>query len=451
MNELLERQFDRRPKIAVVGDSMLDEYYEVSSERISPEFPIPVMLSEDASPVAVALGGAANVCAQFKNFNFDVNLFSLTNETIKHIGSPRIGMDGCIFARKVPLKRRFYRGDFPLCRMDVEKKNYGLSPEALKDLQSKIFARLRDYPAEVIVFSDYDKGLFSGVSGLAETVNPDAITIVDPKKGPAERWRGCTIMKPNSEEARNITGETDWRRQCESLMRSTGCQAVVITQAGSGVVGNVMGSWFEYRPESQTEVVSVIGAGDCFVAILAMCMANFVDIKKAVEIAFMGCSKYVKNRFNRPISPVDLEAGKIVSRSSLFLRDFRLAFANGCFDILHPGHVALLEFAKSRADRLVVALNSDESVRRQNKSHPLVNDLASRKGVLAALGCVDYVVEFAEDTPLRLLERLRPEVMVKGSDWPNPVGAEFAGEVCLFDLVGNHSTTGIFEKIRAMA
>ena len=197
-------------------------------------------------------------------------------------------------------------------------------------------------------------------------------------------------------------------------------------------------------------VVSVIGAGDCFVAILAMCMANFVDIKKAVEIAFRGCAAYVKNRFNGPISPVDLEEGKIVSPSSLVLRDFRLAFANGNFDILHPGHVALLEFAKSRADRLVVALNSDESARRQKKSHPLVNDLDHRKSMVASLGCVDYVVDFAEDTPLKLLERLRPEVMVKGSDWPNPVGAEFAGEVCIFDRVGNHSTTGIFEKIRSM-
>lgn len=451
MNELLERQFDRRPKIAVVGDSMLDEYYEVSSERISPEFPIPVMLSEKSSPVAVALGGAANVCAQFRNFNFDVNLFSFTNESIKHIGSPRIGMDGCIFARHVPVKKRFYRGDFPLCRMDVERKNYGFSPDALKDLQNKIFERLRRSPSDVVIFSDYDKGLFSGVSGLAETISPDSITIVDPKKGPAEKWRGCTIMKPNSEEARNITGETDWHLQCQSLMNSTGCQAVVITQAGSGVVGNVMGSWFEYRPEELSDPVSVIGAGDCFVAILAMCMANFIDIKKAIEIAFKGCTSYIKNRFNRPISPVDLETGKIISSSSLVLRDFHLALTNGCFDVLHPGHVALLEFAKSKADRLVVALNSDESVKRQGKSHGLVNDLASRKAVVAALGCVDYVIDFNEDTPEKLLERLRPEVLVKGSDWPNPVGSQFSGEVCLFDKVGDHSTTGIFEKIRSIA
>lgn len=450
MNELLERQFDRRPRIAVVGDSILDEYYEVSVDRVSPEFPIPVMLSPDGKPSRVALGGAANVCTQFSNFNFDVDLFSLTNERIKGIGSGRIGMDGCIFSRRVPLKRRFYSGEFPLCRMDVETDRYGLEPDALKKLQNLLFSRLLESRSDVVVFSDYGKGLFDGVFGLPAKVNPDAITIVDPKDGPAERWRGCTIMKPNAKEAKALTGSDDWREQCRILMDSTGCQAVVITMAGSGVVGNVMGSEFEYRPDFPIEAVSVIGAGDCFVALLAMCMAHSIDIRRAVEIAFKGCSSYVMRPFNTPISPADLESGKIVAARSLVGRDFTLAFTNGCFDILHPGHIALLEFAKSKADKLVVAINSDESVRRQGKSHGLVNSQASRMGLVAALGCVDYVVGFDEDTPLGLLERLKPEVLVKGSDWPNPVGAEHAGEVCLFGLVGGHSTTGTIEKIRSM-
>ena len=127
-----------------------------------------------------------------------------------------------------------------------------------------------------------------------------------------------------------------------------------------------------------------------------------------------------------------------------------MAFTNGVFDILHPGHVALLEFAKSKADRLVVAVNSDESVRRQGKSHGLVNDMSSRMRLLAGLSCVDYVVGFEEDTPLGLLERFRPEAFVKGSDWPNPVGAEHSGEVFLFYKVGDHSTTRVIEKIRMM-
>lgn len=449
MNELLERQFDRRPRISVVGDSMLDEYYEVSADRLSPEFPIPVMLSPDGSPFKVALGGAANVCAQFKNFNFDVSLFSFINERAEDIrGSVR--MEGCLSSDRVPLKRRFYSGDFPLCRMDVESELYGMGTDSLSEAQARLFDNLRSFPADIVIFSDYGKGLFHGVMGLPSTLPEDCIKIVDPKHGPAEKWKGCTIIKPNYKEAKAITGASDPRAQCDILMRRTGCQAVVITQEGSGVVGNVMGSWFEYRPESKSDPVSVIGAGDCFVALLAMCMAHSVDIRKAVEIAFKGCSSYIKRPFNTPISPVDLESGKIIDSRSLVGRDFSLAFTNGCFDILHPGHVALLEFAKSKADRLVVALNSDESVGRQAKSHPLVNDLATRKSVISALGCVDYVVDFSEDTPERLVEALRPDVLVKGSDWPSPAGSQFAGEVCLFDLLGSHSTTKIIEKIRSM-
>lgn len=448
MNELLERQFESRPKISVVGDSMLDEYYEVSADRLSPEFPIPVMLSPDSLPFKVALGGAANVCAQFKNFNFDVRLFSLVNEAIEEI-SESIDVGGSVFSGRIPLKKRFYSGSFPLCRMDVESEFYGLDSSAISRLQEKIFSNLRSSPADIVIFSDYGKGLFNGVMGLPSTLPEECIKIVDPKHGPAEKWKGCTIIKPNYKEAKAITGASDPKAQCDLLMRHTGCQAVVITQEGSGVVGNVMGSWFEYRPESRSEPVSVIGAGDCFVAILAMCMAHSIDIRRAVEIAFRGCSSYIKRPFNTPISPVDLEYGKIVDRNSLVGRDFSLAFTNGCFDILHPGHVALLEFAKSKADRLVVALNSDESVRRQGKPHGLVNDLAARKAVVAALGCVDYVIDFDEDTPEKIVERLRPDVLVKGSDWPNPAGSEFAGEVCLFDKVGHHSTTGIVQKIRS--
>ena len=449
MNELLERQFERRPKISVVGDSILDEYYEVSADRLSPEFPIPVMLSPEGNPFRVALGGAANVCAQFKNFNFDVNLFSLTNEMISGIRGS-VNTDGCVSSGKVPVKRRYYSGSFPLCRLDVESPLYGLGEDELANLQDRIFGNLRSLDSDIVVFSDYGKGLFHGVVGLPSTIGSNSITIVDPKDGPVEKWRGCTIMKPNFKEAKALTGSDDWKSQCEILMSRTGCQAVVITREGSGVSGNVMGSLFEYRPEFLSDPVSVIGAGDCFVALLAMCMAHSIDIRKAVEIAFKGCSSYIKRPFNRPISPVDLESGKIISSDSLWGRDFSLAFANGCFDILHPGHVALLEFAKSKADRLVVALNSDESVRRQNKSHGLVNDLASRKSVVAALGCVDYVVDFDEDTPEGLVKRLGPEFLVKGSDWPNPVGSRFAGKVCLFNHVGGHSTTGLIEKIRMM-
>jgi D-beta-D-heptose 7-phosphate kinase/D-beta-D-heptose 1-phosphate adenosyltransferase len=450
MNELLDRQFDCRPRIAVFGDAILDEYYEVSANRVSPEFPIPVLRADKDEP-SIVLGGAANVCRQFSNFNFDVSLFALTNEKIKFLKGD-IDMGGCIFSRSVPVKKRYYSKEgFPLCRLDIESEDYNLDPESLKKLQNKLIENLlSSEPFSVVVFSDYNKGLFRDIGEFMGIMDESTITIVDPKKLPLNRWRGCTIIKPNAQEAREMSGHSDWRLQCEYFMRETGCQAVVITQAGDGVVGNVQGGCFEYRPSIKKNPRSVVGAGDAFVAFLAMCMAHSIDIRRAVEIAFEACSLYVDQPYNYPIHPSQIASSKIIDPRILSRRDFSLSFANGCFDILHPGHVAMLEFAKSKADRLVVALNSDRSVAKQNKSHARVNDLSFRKSMVAALGCVDFVVDFDEDTPYEVIKEIRPDILVKGSDWPNPVGSDIVGEVCSFGLVDGHSTTDIIRKISDM-
>lgn len=449
MNDLIDRQFNYRPKIAVFGDAMLDEYYEVAADRISPEFPIPVMLSPDGHPHKVALGGAGNVCAQFGNFNFDTSLFALTNERIKSIRGP-IDMDGCIFTRNVPVKKRFYCDGFPLCRMDVEQENYNL--ETVGELSEKIFSNMiSSSPFDVVVFSDYGKGMFSCMEdGFIGRLGDGPITIVDPKAGPASLWRGCSIIKPNAREAEVMSGETDKRRQCEYFFRETNCQAVVITDAASGVYGNVMGSWFEHRPHRATATRSVVGAGDCFVAFLAMCMAHSIDIRRASEISFEASSIYVGRRYNRPVYPYEVAKTKFLDPRLLAERDFVLAFANGCFDLLHPGHVELLKFAKSRADKLVVALNSDASVLKQGKGHGLVNSLENRKAMVSALECVDFVIEFNEDTPYEIISKIRPDVLVKGSDHPNPVGSDIVREVAHFSLLEGYSTTSLIEKIRSM-
>jgi D-beta-D-heptose 7-phosphate kinase/D-beta-D-heptose 1-phosphate adenosyltransferase len=448
MNELLQRHFDYKPKIAIFGDAMLDEYYNVNASRVSPEFPIPVLLSETGEPNKLALGGAANVCAQFSNFNVEINLFAIINQKIKDI-SRDIDTQGCIFSGGVPIKKRFYSDGFPLCRLDVEASNYGL--ENISSFRDKIFSNLcSSGPFDVVVFSDYNKGLLDGQKEFISELGDSTITIVDPKKAPIERWKGCSIIKPNSKEARDISGKEDPREQCEYFMSKTNCQAVIITQGGSGIFGNVMGVWFEYRPTLKSNVRSVVGAGDCFVAFLSMCMAHSIDIRKAVEIAFDACSEYVQKPYNTPIFPYQIERSKFIDPRNLKTRDFSLSFSNGCFDILHPGHLSLLEFAKSKSDKLVVAINSDESVRRQNKSHPLINNIEYRKQMIASLECVDFVVDFTEDTPYEVIKTIRPDVLVKGSDWPNPVGSDIVKEVCSFGLLGDYSTTSIIKKIKDM-
>lgn len=451
MSVFLDRQFERRARVAVFGDAMIDEYHEVAADRVSPEFPIPVMVSGHSESPFIALGGAGNVCSQFSHFNFEVDLFAVVDQRFKD-SARGVGLKNCVdMGRPVPVKSRFYSGGFPLFRLDRETAGYGLCPADLRAAQDSLVSSLASAePYEVVVFSDYDKGVFVGMEPFLRRLPESTITIVDPKNHPIERWVGCTIVKPNSSEARRMSGSDDWRAQCEYFLKKTECQAVVITQAGDGVVGNVMGSWFEYRPPVVDDPVSVIGAGDTFVAFLAMCMCHSIDIREAVEIAFRACSVYVGKRRNQPVYPYEVESSKFVRPDSLSIRDFRLSFTNGCFDILHPGHVEMLQFAKSKGDRLAVALNSDSSLLRQQKAHPPVNDLAYRRAMISALGCVDFVLDFDEDTPHEIIKKVRPDVLVKGSDWPNPVGADVAGDVCSFGLVGGHSTTGIIEKIRQM-
>ena len=445
MNELLARQFDRRPRIAVFGDSVIDEYYNVSSERVSPEFPIPVLVAEEDLP-RICLGGSGNVCTQFSYFNFDVSLFSFINQSVFDLKN-NIQMNGSVFVENVPIKKRYHNNGFPLCRMDIEGKNYKLNRDNLKSLTSQLLSSLNSSgPFDVVVFSDYAKGIFEVEEDFIGKAG-DAITIVDPKNGAIEKWKGCTILKPNFKEAKRFTGESNPQRQCEILLKKTQSQAVVVTQEGEGVYGSVMGRWFEYKPTNKVKARSVVGAGDCFVAFLAMCMTHSIDIVRAVEIAFDACSHYVQKEFNIPVHPSDLSS-KFVDPRVFSERDFTVCFTNGCFDILHPGHIELLKFAKSKADKLVVGLNSDESVKKQQKTHPLINDLNYRKNMISALECVDFVTDFDEDTPLNLIETIKPDVLVKGSDWKSPVGSEIVPEVHSFNLVGNYSTTSIIEKIR---
>lgn len=445
MNELLERQFDSKPRIAVFGDAILDEYYNVEANRVSPEFPIPVLFSKNGLPHKFALGGAANVCAQISNFNFDICLFSLINNKILDL-SDSFDVSNCVFSDYIPTKKRYYSNGFPLCRIDVEGDDDFLKNS--NSYQDLLFSKLKSSGSfDVIIFSDYNKGILSGFREFVKDLDDSTITIVDPKKSPISRWRGCSIIKPNAQEAKEISGEEDPRKQCEYFFKHTDCQAVIITQGASGVFGNVMGRWFEYRPNFEKQARSVVGAGDCFIAFMAMCMAHSIDIKRAVEIAFEACSFYIDKPYNCPIYPYQISS-KFINPKNLIKRDFTLSFTNGCFDILHPGHIELLRFAKSKAQKLVVALNSNESVKRQNKSHPLINDISYRKLMISALEFVDFVVDFAEDTPYEIINTIKPDVLVKGSDWPSPVGADIVPELHLFDLVGEYSTTSIVEKIK---
>lgn len=468
INQFLERNKNKHLFIHVIGDAMVDEYYKVKVTRISPESPnVCVMCSDTEAPELVLPGGAANVCYQLNNFNVWPRLFAFIDmiayQQYRQAGLKWFGLislDGYEvtfngWQAVIPRKKRFYDGDIQVGdRWDVERPNLGLSVEQFQELHKKLDVILSVHQSEphVIILSDYNKGIFKD---WHPTLPPGIPTIVDPKKAPIDRWAGCTVFKPNAVEAIELSGGlTDWKKQCDYFCRKLDCESVVITQQGTGVVGfNKSSGYFEYRPIKVASARKPIGAGDCFVGILAMAIGHGFPIDQAAQIAFEAGALYVEREGRGNITPWMLaHRSKFVNPQDLAVRDYKLVFTNGCFDILHTGHLESLRLAKARGEKLVVAVNSDSSVQRLKGAKRPVITLQERMEMLAALEFVDFVVSFEEDTPLGLIETIRPDVLIKGADWMDkPVaGADLVKEVYFVPLIEDRSTTSLIEKIRTL-
>lgn len=425
ISDFLERNRLNKIRMHVFGDSMIDQHYNVKVTRISPESPnICVMLSEDSDPAEEHPGGAANICYQLANFNTDSILFTYVDQHAEMV-LRRAGIDSRGFVGLPggisPKKRRFYHDGIQVGdRWDIERPNYGM--HSLK-LQKELLSSLH-YPhaheADVIILSDYDKGFFK--DGVPVVLPNDIPVIVDPKRMPICRWNNCTVFKPNSAEAEDLSGcsSKHWRAQCEFFMANLGCKAVVITQEGDGVVGyDAANGPFEHRPASHVEASNVVGAGDCFIGILGLAIGHGFTVAEAAEIAFEAGSAYVQNRSRSPLTPWQLQKkSKFVTVEDLVNRDFKLVMTNGCFDAgLTRGHIECLRFAKSHGDKLLVALNSDASVSRLKGSGRPIYSIRDRMEIIGSLEFVDYVVVFEEDSPLKIIEAIKPDVIVKGGDY----------------------------------
>jgi len=358
ISKFIERDTNAiRPlNIHVVGDSMIDENYRAKINRISPECPnIPILSSEISRTYRTYPGGAANVCYQLKNFNANARLFSFLDQEAYDIflkcGLKRFGHVLLPNGYYVPRKHRFYDGTTQVgCRWDVEKENYGFAELSfLRDRLSNLWDGFQAEP-DVILFSDYDKGMFS--KGYSFLKIPKGVpVIVDPKKLPLDRWKGCTVFKPNSKEAIRLSGLTNWRQQCDFFQNTLECEAIVITQAGSGIVGKVKDRYFDHEAKEKIVAKNVTGAGDCFMAIFGLALGREFTIQDAAIIAFEAGLTYVGHSSRIAIAPWHLQHKvKFINPKFLQKRNFKLAMTNGCFDILHTGHLAALKFAKSKGD-----------------------------------------------------------------------------------------------------
>jgi D-beta-D-heptose 7-phosphate kinase/D-beta-D-heptose 1-phosphate adenosyltransferase len=460
INLFLESNYNHRVKIAVVGDAMLDEYVDVKVKRISPEFPIPVMRSDDETS-HVKPGGAANVAYQFKNFNVQVDLFAfLDQEAANQIQNNGISVENSlIIDNKIPRKRRFYSDNFPTYRWDIEKSLYGYTEKEIEKLCGELYVqldhRIDDY--DVVVFSDYNKGIFHKF--LNTLVGKAKISIVDPKSGDPESWKNCTIFKPNCKEALELSGQKNIEAAGFYFLDKLNCHSVVITQGGDGISVFVDKKMFHIHPTHTLPYVeSVIGAGDCAMAFLTMASAHKFDIMSAANMAWQAGAMYVQNRYNKPVSVIDLKNledksdAKIISnleQHNFAERNYKLVFTNGCFDILHAGHIENLKFSKKQGDKLIVAVNSDKSVAENKPGRP-VNKLSDRIKLLSSLEFVDFVVPFDEKTPLEILQKIKPDVLVKGAQYSveDIVGHDLVSEVITCPMYADMSTTQLINKIK---
>jgi D-beta-D-heptose 7-phosphate kinase/D-beta-D-heptose 1-phosphate adenosyltransferase len=431
LNKFLTLSVNSRPKINVIGDMLIDEYYDVKC-KVNPESCIPAFNIRDFVPRQKMPGGAGNINYILKNFDIDVSLIGALDgygrETYRSYG---FDVNLCIDRRQTPRKLRFYDGGQYVFRLDIEDIEPSYLDCGLSDSDCNIFA-------------DYNKGVFHGSRFDMYKA------VVDPKTADLSKWLGCDTIKLNASEARRFSGEVGESAQLEFIKTRTKAENVIITRSERGITG-LLGNIFMELNQPLVNALNVVGAGDCFNAVYSYALALGLEPLECCELALFACVSYVQCAVSKSFYHYDFLADKVVlDERFLAKRDFKMVFTNGCFDIIHAGHIDYLRFAKSKGDKLVVGVNTDESVKRLKGDGRPVNCLEQRLEVLRSLDLVDFVVPFADDTPLELIIALRPEVLVKGKPYTgfgDVVGSDIAGEVFIAPTIYDASSSALVEYI----
>lgn len=464
-------------QILVIGDVMLDRYWHGDTSRISPEAPVPVVRVEQNEDRP---GGAANVALNIAALGAGASLVGLVGtDEAADVLRAQLSSAGIhcamVSAEREPtiVKLRVMSRNQQLIRLDREERFADAYSSRLAEEAEALFAR-----ASVVVLSDYGKGTLSDTQGLIEAAAKHGKPVlVDPKGSDFARYRGATLLTPNLSEFETIVGAcaTDeiLTRKGAELIETLGLDALLVTRGRHGMTLIEKSGHATHLPARAKEVYDVTGAGDTVISTIAAALAAGEKLVDAVALANLAAGLAVAKLGTAAISgpelrrAVDREKGYergVVTEEQLLaaLADARAAgekivFTNGCFDILHAGHVGYLEQARQQGDRLVLALNGDASVRRLKGEGRPINPVERRMAVMAALEAVDWVVSFDDDTPIPLIEKIRPEVLVKGGDYTldQVVGGDivkaYGGEVKVLSHLDNVSTTAIVDRIKEQA
>lgn len=469
------------PRILIVGDLILDRYVSGDVSRISPEAPIPILTARSSEE---RLGGAGNVAANLVAMGAEVEVAGVLGDdgwgkALRDLLAKQgIETSACTVdpTRPTILKTRMMSGAHQMLRVDNEDAR-PVTGRANEELVGKLPERVKK--ASAVVLSDYGKGCLSreviaAVVAAAKTARVPVL--VDPKGDDYSRYRGATLVTPNRKEAEEAVGRKlgrieEFSRAADELMEMAGLEAAVITLGGDGIYFKSRKGETGHVAAQARAVFDVTGAGDTVIAQIAFHVAEGRTLEVAVELANQAAGIVVGRLGTHAVTRSELLArlretrpheGKVL-RIAVELDHLlaawrkekkRIVFTNGCFDVLHVGHIEYLRFARGKGDALIVAVNDDASVKRLKGEGRPVNSLEDRMVVLAALEMVDAVCSFGEDTPAAIVERVTPDVLVKGEDWAEKgvVGREWVekhgGVVHLAPLVPGKSTTGTLEKAR---
>lgn len=466
--------------VLVVGDVMLDRYWHGKATRISPEAPVPVVKvhGNDDRP-----GGAANVALNIAALGAAASLAGITgrDEAGEELGR-RLAAAGvlCHFqasdSAPTITKLRVTSQHQQLLRVDFEEP---FADDDVAKLQQQAIAAM---PAsQVLILSDYGKGTLGGKGTLSQTqvliqaARDRAMpVVVDPKGHDFDKYRGATVITPNLSEFEAVAGpchnEEELVSKGQALRESLELDALLITRGEHGMTLLQAARPPLHLPAQAREVFDVTGAGDTVVSVLAAALAAGQSLETGTALANLAAGLVVAKLGTAAISgpelrrAIQLQEGTgrgVMTAEQLATvvadaraQGERIVFTNGCFDIIHAGHVGYLEDARRQGDRLIVAINDDDSVKRLKGSGRPINPVERRMAVLAGLSAVDWVVSFPEDTPEALLQVLRPDVLVKGGDYSvdTVVGGDFVqsygGEVRVLAFLDNCSTSAIVEKMK---
>lgn len=446
-----------KANILVIGDVILDRYMNGEVNRTSPEAPVPVMLFKNEHHT---IGGAANVAHNASSLGVTSKLFGLigndpNGRTIESRCNERgIEAELQIVGFPTITKTRVVANGQQIVRIDQEEKiNIGVEEE------SEFVRLIKDQAKNVgaIVLSDYGKGTLS--EGIIRKVKAHCLEMevplfIDPKGMNWEKYRGAFLLSPNLKELSEAFGELlpnedmAVEEAAQSIRVKLNLKNLLVTRSSKGMT-LVNESGATHFNANAREVFDVSGAGDTVMAVMASAYSAGSDLNEAVEVANIAAGIVIGKLGTATVSLEELHVANTrpnVDQSTS--EEKTVVFTNGCFDVLHAGHVKLLQEAKALGSQLIVGLNGDASVARLKGQNRPVNKLEDRVAVLKALSCVDQVMIFEEDTPERLLSEVKPDILVKGSDYEEHqvVGREHAGKVVLIDLLPGRSTTGILSN-----